>query len=86
MAALRAEGAVRDVAPCRQSDICAKVTELFRSLDTSDKRSIGRSMARHFETENPEVRPIRNVLFLDVRTGVELGRYAGGRLHWKSGF
>lgn len=86
MDALRAEGAVRRLSPCREADVCAGVTELFRSLDASDQRSIGRGIARYFETRTTDARPVREVRFLDARTGIELGRYAGGRLLWEGDF
>lgn len=86
MDALRAEGAVRRLAPCHQADVCAGVTELFRSLDASDQRSIGRGIARYFETRPTDARPVREVRFLDARTGIELGRYADGRLLWEGDF
>jgi hypothetical protein len=83
MDALRGEGAVRTMAPCHGLDVCVRVTELFRSLDRSDRRSIGRGVRRYFETRPLGALPARTVRFLDADTGIELGRYADGRLEWE---
>jgi hypothetical protein len=86
MDALHEEGAVRTMSPCRRFDVCVRVTELFRSLDRSDKRSIGRGVRHYFETKPQGALPVLSVRFLDAETGIELGRYADGRLEWEGRF
>lgn len=83
--ALHAEGAVLSMAPCHDSEVCVRVTGLFRALDASDRTGIGRGIARHFAIRPDAARPVSGVRFIDAQSGVELGRFADNRLAWTHG-
>lgn len=80
--ALHAEGAVLSMAPCHDSEICVRVTGLFRALDASDRTGIGRGIARHYATRPDAARTVPGVRFIDAQSGIELGRFADNRLVW----
>ncbi len=84
--ALFSEGAIQAAAPCRNFDICVRVTGLFQGLEFGDKREIGKLIRQYFETRPDGGRFVPRVWFIDSQTGIALGGYSEGRLDWLGSF
>lgn len=83
---LHAEGAVQNMAPCRDFEVCVRVTGLFRDLEHGDKRGIARLIRDYFALHPDGTRFVTRVRFIDGQTGIELGAYADGHLDWEGRF